>query len=52
MTFQKAQGIRTNDMVVVKSDGHSTSVTRIEIDGKDIFLYCSDGKVYHHTAIK
>lgn len=52
MRFTYAKKLRDDDQVTVKKTGQVLQVLGdIEVDGKDIFVRCSDGRLYHHTAL-
>lgn len=53
MTFREAKKLHDEDEVIVKrTDRVLQVIGDVEVDGKDVFIYCSDGQVYHHTAVK
>lgn len=53
MKYKDAKHLHDEDEVVVKKTGEILYVLGdIEVDGKDIFIRCSDGELYHHTALK
>lgn len=53
MTFRDAKKLHNEDEVTVKSTGKLLKVLGdVEIDGKDAFIRCTDGNLYHHKAIK
>lgn len=53
MKFGDAKRLHDEDEVTVKETGRVLQVLGdVEVDGKDVFIRCSDGRVYHHTAVK
>lgn len=53
MTFAEAKKLHDEDEVIVKKTGQVLQVLGdVEVDGKDVFIRCTDGRVYHHTGIK
>ena len=51
MKFVDAKKLRDEDEVIVKKTGCVLHVLGdVEVDGKDVFIPCDDGKLYHHTA--
>lgn len=53
MTYQNALKLKTGDAVSIKLIRRKLSVVRIEVDtqSKDVSIYCSDGRRYHHRAL-
>ena len=53
MKFVDAKKLRDEDEVIVKKNSCVLHVLGdVEVDGKDVFIPCDDGKLYHHTAVK
>lgn len=52
MSFIQAKKLHNEDEVIVKATGRVLTVIDIEIDGRDVFIRCSDGNLYHHRALK
>lgn len=53
MKFVDAKKLHDEDEVIVKKTGCVLHVLGdVEVDGKDVFIPCDDGKLYHHTAVK
>ena len=51
MTFREAKKLHNEDEVLVKGTGKSLRVVEIEIENRNVFIRCDDGKLYHHTAL-
>jgi hypothetical protein len=53
MKFVDAKKLRDEDEIIVKRTGRALHVLGdVEVDGKNVFIRCDDGKLYHHTAVK
>lgn len=53
MKFKDAKKLHDEDEVIVKKTGQVLQILGgVEVDGRDIFIHCSDGRVYHHTAVR
>ena len=52
MQYRNAKRLHNEDEVVIKATGRSKYVVQIEIHEKDVFIYCDDGTLYHHTDIR
>lgn len=51
MTYRNAKKLHNEDEVTEKKTGRILSVISVEFDKKDVFVECSNGVTYHHTAI-
>lgn len=51
MKFRNAKKLHNEDEVVIKDTRCVQRVVEIEVEGKDVFVRCDDGILYHHTAI-
>ena len=52
MKFVDAKKLHDEDEVIVKRTGCVLHVLGdVQVDGKDVFIPCDDGKLYHHTAV-
>jgi len=58
MTFSKAKKLQKDDEVlIIEKSGknpvfRSEQIVEITIEDKDAFIRCTDGRLYHHTALK
>ena len=54
MTYREAKKLHNEDEVLSKETGRSLYVISVEVDTehRDVFVRCSDGLCYHHTAIR
>ena len=58
MTFSKAKELQKGEEVLIIEKGgknpiyRSERIIEVEIEDKDAFIRCTDGSLYHHTAIK
>lgn len=58
MTFLKAKQLNKGDEVLIIEKGGKNPVYRSEhivevtIEDRDVFISCTDGRLYHHTALK
>lgn len=58
MTFLKAKRLKKDDKVLIIEKSGKNPVYRAEhiveitIEDKDAFIRCTDGRLYHHTALK
>lgn len=52
MRYRDAKKLHNEDEVIIKATGCSKYVVDIEIHKKDVFVYCDDGILYHHTDIR
>lgn len=52
MTFREAKKLHNEDEVLVKGTSKSLHVVDIEVEGRNVFIRCDDGKLYHHTALR
>ena len=52
MTFREAKKLHNDDEVFAKGTSKSLRVVDIEVEGKDVFIRCDDGRLYHHTALQ
>lgn len=57
MRFLEAKKLRKDEEVLIIEKGgknpiyRSERIVEIEIEDKDAFIRCTDGSLYHHTAI-
>ena len=57
MRFLEAKKLRKDEEVLIIEKGgknpiyRSERIVEIEIEDKDVFIRCTDGSLYHHTAI-
>lgn len=53
MRYFQAMTLQRDDMVYFKKTGECIRVLKIEIDTdtKSVFVFCDDGRCYHHTAV-
>ena len=51
MTYKDAKKLRSGDNVFEKGTGIRLIVIEVEVEDKNVFIRCDDGKLYHHTAI-
>lgn len=55
MTYKEAVKIKVGDTVIAKHSNEEITVVDIEIDEQSgppaVFLQCSDGLMYHHSAV-
>lgn len=52
MTYLAAKRLHNGDEITVKATNNIIRVVGdVEIDGKDVFIYCTDGNLYHHRDI-
>ena len=52
MTFREAKKLHNEDEVLVKGTSKSLHVVDIEVESRNVFIRCDDGKLYHHTALR
>ena len=58
MRFSEAKKLNENEEVFVIEKGgknpryRAERVTEVSVEDKDAFIRCSDGRLYHHTALK
>ena len=58
MTFLKAKKLQKGEEVLIIEKGgknpiyRSERIVEVEIEDKDVFVRCIDGRLYHHTALK
>lgn len=58
MKFSEAKNLRQDEKVlVIKKSGNNPvykpeRVVEVTIEDKDAFIRCTDGSLYHHTALK
>lgn len=51
MRYRDAKKLHNGDEVHVKGTAEILSVIETEIQEKDVFVRCTDGCLYHHTAL-
>lgn len=53
MRFTEAKRLKPGDKVCYRQDTtkKELSVIHIDVEDKDMFIRCSDGTLYHHTAL-
>jgi hypothetical protein len=55
MTYKEAIKIKIGDTVIAKHSNEEIAVVDIETDEQSgppaVFLRCSDGLIYHHSAV-
>ena len=51
MTYRQAKQLHIGDIVEKKRDQKPLTVTKLEIQEKDVFIQADNGRLYHHTAV-
>lgn len=51
MRYKDAKNLHNGDKVCFKGSDTILSVIETEVQEKDVFVRCSDGWLYHHTAL-
>lgn len=54
MKYTDAKKLHNEDEVISKETGRQLYVIKTVVDevSKDVFVYCDDGQMYHHTKVK
>lgn len=58
MTFSQAKQLCEGDEVlIIEKSGknpiyRSEHIFKITVEDRNVFILCTDGKLYHHTALK
>lgn len=52
MIFRAAAKLHNEDEVVCKANKEILRVSFVEIEGKNVYITCTNGQTYHHTEIK
>lgn len=51
MKYIKAKNLSIGDKVSFKMTGEVITIVRLDIEDNDVFIYGSDERCYHHTAV-
>ena len=52
MTYRQAKRLRIGDAIERKRNREPLTVTKLEIQEKDVFIRADNGRLYHHTAVQ
>lgn len=52
MTYKQARQLCIGDAIEKKRNREPLTVTKLEIQEKDVFIQADNGRLYHHTAVQ